>query len=71
MYFSYSANPSSPPPMTFDYHAILTFQETNYSYCHNSTINIPRAAATKTVKTFKYDPTKPVQIKFKDGKRAT
>jgi len=29
-----------------------------------------RDAATKKIRTFKYDPTKPVQIKFKDGKRA-
>lgn len=28
-----------------------------------------KAAGTKSVKTFKYDPTKPVQIDFKDGKR--
>lgn len=28
-----------------------------------------RAAAGKRPRTFKYDPTKPVQIKMKDGKR--
>merc|ERR1719228_2175409 len=28
-----------------------------------------KEAGTKTVKTFKYDPTKPIQIQFKDGKR--
>ena len=28
-----------------------------------------RDAATKKIRTFKYDPTKPVQIKFKDGKK--
>ena len=28
-----------------------------------------KAAGSKTIKTFKYDPTKPVQIDLKDGKR--
>ena len=29
-----------------------------------------KEAATRKIRTFKYDPTKPVEIKFKDGKRA-
>ena len=29
-----------------------------------------KEAATRKIRTFKYDPTKPVEIKFKDGKSA-
>ena len=29
-----------------------------------------KEAATRKIRTFKYDPTKPVEIKYKDGKRA-